>query len=161
MKRHVSEADRQKLIAEIGRLSALNNTELKVRWKAVYGTEAPARMKPDLLRHAVAYRLQERALGGLKPSTRRLLERVADDAQARRPVKVAPARKLAAGTVLLRKWGGVDYQVTVLEMGVLFRGKRHRSLSEVAHLITGSCWSGPLFFGLKGQDKKTLENGTG
>ncbi len=49
MKRRVSEADRQKLIAEIGRLGALNNTELKARWKAVYGTEAPARMKPDLL----------------------------------------------------------------------------------------------------------------
>ena len=28
------------------------NTELKVRWKTVYGTEAP-RMKPDLLRYAV------------------------------------------------------------------------------------------------------------
>jgi hypothetical protein len=54
-------------------------------------------MKPDLLRYAVAYRLQERALGGLKSSTRRLLERVADDAHARRPVKVAPVRKLAVG----------------------------------------------------------------
>ena len=32
---------------------------------------------------------------------------------------------------------------------VLFRGKRHRSLSEVARLITGSRWSGPRFFGLK------------
>jgi Protein of unknown function (DUF2924) len=70
MKRHVSETDRQKLVAEIKRLGTLNNTELKARWKAVYGTEAPARMKPDLLRYAVAYRLQERALGGLKPSTR-------------------------------------------------------------------------------------------
>jgi hypothetical protein len=118
-------------------------------------------MKPDLLRYAVAYRLQERALGGLKSSTRRLLERVADDAHARRPVKVAPVRKLAVGTVLLRKWGGVDYQVTVLETGVLFRGKRHRSLSEVAQLITGSRWSGPLFFGLKAQDEEALENGTG
>lgn len=75
MKRHISEADRQKLTAEIARLRTLNNTELKSRWKAVYGTDAPARMKPDLLRCAVAYRLQERALGGLKPSTRRLLER--------------------------------------------------------------------------------------
>jgi hypothetical protein len=39
--------------------------------------------------------------------------------------------------------------VTVLEDGVLFRGKRHRSLSEVARKITGNRWSGPLFFGLK------------
>jgi hypothetical protein len=99
-------------------------------------------MKPNLLRYAVAYRLQERAFGGLKSSTRSLLERVADDAHARRPVKVAPVRKLAVGTVLLRKWGGVDCQVMVLETGVLFRGKRHRSLSEVAYLSVSNSNSG-------------------
>ena len=31
---------------------------------------------------------------------------------------------------------------------MLFRGRRHRSLSEVARKITGNRWSGPLFFGL-------------
>ena len=36
---------------------------------------------------------------------------------------------------------------------MLYQGKRHRSLSEVAHLITGSRWSGPLFFGLKTRAK--------
>jgi hypothetical protein len=36
----------------------------------------------------------------------------------------------------------------------LFRGKRHRSLSEVARVITGSRWSGPLFFGLKARAKE-------
>ena len=53
------------------------------------------------------------------------------------------------GTVLLREWHGVTHQVTVVEGGVLYRGKRHRSLSKVARLITGSRWSGPTFFGLK------------
>jgi hypothetical protein len=33
---------------------------------------------------AVAYRMQERVLGGLKPATRRLFERVSQDARARR-----------------------------------------------------------------------------
>jgi hypothetical protein len=37
----------------------------------------------------------------------------------------------------------------VLEDGILFRSKRYNSLSEVARVITGSRWSGPLFFGLK------------
>ena len=32
---------------------------------------------------------------------------------------------------------------------MLFRGKRHRSLSEVARKIIGNRWSEPLFFGLK------------
>jgi Protein of unknown function (DUF2924) len=74
MKRHIPGADHQKLTTEIGSLAILSNNELKARWKAVYGTAAPARMKRDLLRCAVAYRMQERALGGLKPSTCRLLE---------------------------------------------------------------------------------------
>ena len=33
--------------------------------------------------------------------------------------------------------------------GVAYRGQRYRSLSEVARLITGTRWSGPLFFGLR------------
>jgi site-specific DNA recombinase len=37
----------------------------------------------------------------------------------------------------------------VLEDGILFRSNRYKSLSEVARVITGSRWSGPLFFGLK------------
>ena len=157
MKRHISEIDHERLTAEIANLAGLGNDELKARWKAAYGTAAPLRMKRDLLRYAVAYRMQERALGGLKPAICRLLDRVADDAAARRPVKATPpARKVGAGAVLVRQWGGVDHEVTVLEEGVLFRGKRHRSLSEVARVITGSRWSGPLFFGLKAPAKECL-----
>jgi hypothetical protein len=51
--------------------------------------------------------------------------------------------------VLVRDWGGVTHQVKVLEDGILFRSKRYKSLSEVARAITGSRWSGQLFFGLK------------
>jgi len=49
--------------------------------------------------------------------------------------------------VLVRDWGGVTHQAKVLEDGILFRSKRYQSLSEVARVITGSRWSGPLFFG--------------
>ena len=160
MKRHISEIDHERLIAEIANLAGLGNDELKARWKAAYGTAAPVRMKRDLLRYAVAYRVQERALGGLKRAICRMLDRVADDAAARRPVKATPpARKVGAGAVLVRQWGGVDHEVTVLQEGVLFRGKRHRSLSEVARVITGSRWSGPLFFGLKAPAKEVSANG--
>jgi Protein of unknown function (DUF2924) len=58
------------------------------------------------------------------------------------------------GTVLVRDWGGVTHQVKVLEDAILFRGKRYKSLSEVARVITGSRWSGPLFFGLKAAAKE-------
>ena len=32
-----------------------------------------------------------------------------------------------------------------------YRCNRYESLSEIARLITGTRWSGPLFFGLKGR----------
>jgi len=39
--------------------------------------------------------------------------------------------------------------VLVLGDGVQYRGQKYRSLSEVAKVITGSKWSGPVFFGLR------------
>jgi len=137
------------LYAEIDALQSETTLQLRRRWKALYGTEPPPRASRDLLMRFVAYRLQERMLGGLSASTRRLLERIADNAAARPPTRVTAQRKLHPGAILLRNWGGVQHQVTVLQGGVQFRGKQYRSLSEVARIITGSRWSGPLFFGLK------------
>jgi hypothetical protein len=53
------------------------------------------------------------------------------------------------GTILVREWQGIAHRVTMLDCGVSFKGKRYRSLSEVAREITGSRWSGPRFFGLR------------
>jgi hypothetical protein len=43
----------------------------------------------------------------------------------------------------------VLHQVQVTDRGFDYRGERFTSLSEVARRITGTRWSGPLFFGLK------------
>jgi hypothetical protein len=48
----------------------------------------------------------------------------------------------------MRDWQGTTHEVKVLDRAVLYKRKRYRSLSEVARLITGSRWSGPLSFGL-------------
>ena len=72
----------------------------------------------------------------------------------RKPTKVVPMRKVGPDTILIREWGGTRHEVTVVEDGVMFRGKRYRSLSQVARMITGSQWSGPLFFGLKAPAKE-------
>jgi len=45
-------------------------------------------------------------------------------------------------------------RITVAEKGCMFGGKRYRSLSEIARAITGTRWSGPLFFGLKSSAKE-------
>jgi hypothetical protein len=147
--RRISDKDLAKLSAEIAGLESLDLHQLRAQWKLLYEIEAPPHLSRDWLRRAVAYRIQENVLGGLKPATRRLLERVAEDARMRKPSKVAPLRKVGPNTILIREWGGTRHEVTVVEDGVMFRGKHYRSLSQVARMITGSQWSGPLFFGLK------------
>jgi len=122
-------------------------------------TDTTARFSRDLLTRAVAYRLQERTLGGLKPSTRRLFQRIAASAHAPQPLKLVPVRRLERGAVLIREWHGVKYKIVLVEGGFCFRGQRYRSLSAVARLITGSRWSGPLFFGLKNRGKAEAGNG--
>jgi len=149
MRRHITHRDRDNLSAEITNLQVIDIAALGQHWIHLYGTQPPPRISRDLLTRAVAYRLQEKVLGGLRPSTRRLLKQVAEAATARRPIRATLQRRLKPGTVLLREWGGLRHQVTVLEKGVLFEGKRFGSLSEVAGRITGARWSGPLFFGLK------------
>jgi hypothetical protein len=152
--RKLSDKEHEKLSAEIARLESLNLAQLRSQWKLLYEIEAPPHLSRDWLRRAVAYRIQENALGSLKPATRRLLERVAEDARARKPSKVVPTRKVGPDTILIREWGGTRHEVTIAENGVMFRGKCYRSLSQVARMITGSQWSGPLFFGLKAPAKE-------
>lgn len=104
----------------------------------------------SLLIRAIAYRLQERAFGGLKPATCRLLARAVEET-ASGSSRIPQVRRAQAGTILVREWQGTAHRVTMLDDGVSFNGKRYRSLSAVARAITGSHWSGPRFFGLRSQ----------
>jgi hypothetical protein len=145
------------------RLASLRSSsiaELKQQWRVLYHSEPLHRISRELLTRAVAYRIQEQVSGGLKPSTRRLLIRLANDARSGRPLRPEPAAGAPAGTVLMREWRGVTHEVSVLDRGVLFKRKRYRSLTEVAQLITGAHWNGPQFFGLRGRQKQEASNGS-
>ena len=134
---------------EIEHLKQATRSDLKERWRALYQTEPPGRIGRDLLVRALAYRIQERAFGGLKPSIRRVLARVAANSSGGRKVQVEPSPMLKPGTVLLREWHGSQHQVIVRDDGIVFKGKTYKSLSQVAYRITGAKWSGPRFFGVK------------
>jgi len=74
MKRRAASIGREALASEIASLSKLGTDEILERWKAMFG-KAPSRdISRSYLTRAIAYRLQEKTFGGLKPSTRRLLE---------------------------------------------------------------------------------------
>ena len=57
--------------------------------------------------------------------------------------------KLKPGTRLLREWQGRSHEVLVLNDGFSWQATHYRSLSAIARKITGTAWSGPLFFGLR------------
>jgi hypothetical protein len=148
MKRRSWAVDREGLATEIAGLSKLGTDELRERWKAICGKAPSREIGRSFLTRAIAYDLQERTYGGLKPSTDRLLSHAVEEAasdSAKRP----QTRMAQTGTVLIREWQGTAHRVTMLDDGVSFKGKRYRSLSEVAREITGSRWSGPRFFGLR------------
>jgi DUF2924 family protein len=155
MKQRVAGIGPERIAPELAGLIGLSRQKLRQRWRALYGGDPPEKSSQEFLKAGVAYRLQERAFGGLKPEIRRLLERAARDAKAS-TIEVAPLRQIQPGTVLIREWHGTRHQVTVLDDGAIYHGKRYRSLSEIARVITGSRWSGPLFFGLK---SAATENG--
>jgi len=149
MKRMVLNVKSEKLAQELKDLETQGDDELKDRWRSLYGTQSPKNIHRSLLIAAVAHRMQENALGALKSSVRRHLMQAANNPATPRLSPHFPSLRPRAGTVLVRDWGGATHQAKVLEDGILFRSKRYKSLSEVARVITGSRWSGPLFFGLK------------
>ena len=149
MKHHLF-LNARKLAGELAALSALDRIALIEKWRTLYDTEPTGRVRNNFLMHAIAHRMQEQILGGLKPATRRLLEKAAEDNAYRQ--QIVPVISIKPGTRLLREWHGVTYEVIIMEDGVQCNGKRYRSLSEAARAITGARWSGPLFFGLKKQE---------
>jgi hypothetical protein len=143
----------ERIEAELELLPKLSAKRLDERWRELFGTARPPRLYGSLLIGVLAYRLQEKAFGGLKPATRRLLRQVAGLPAERRSLDRLTQPRLKAGAVLLREWHGTTQRVTVLESGYEYHGQRFKSLSEIARRITGSRWSGPLFFGLKRKEQ--------
>ena len=133
---------------EIANLERCDLRDLKMRWEEVFGRPPPRRISRSLLMRALAHRVQEKELGGLKPVVRRRLVRAAADLSAAQAPPV-PTSTIKPGTRLLREWHGVMHEVIVREDGIQYRGKTWRSLSAVAREITGTRWSGPRFFGLR------------
>jgi Protein of unknown function (DUF2924) len=130
---------------QIAALEDLDRTALLQRWRSAFGRDAPPRLSRPLMKKAIAYDMQVRAFGGLPVRTIRALKAAAK-------LKTAPAsgRPPGRGARLVREWNGILHEVDIDDDGYLWRGQRYRSLSAIALAITGTKWSGPRFFGIKG-----------
>lgn len=130
-------------------LPGLGKATLRDLWKQLFKTSAPPKLRRDLMIPILAYRIQEQAFGSLKADSRRRLRQLARAFEVDRNARIPSAPGIKPGTRLVRQWRGQVHVVNVEEKGFEYKGTRYQSLSEIARLITGTRWSGPLFFGLK------------
>jgi hypothetical protein len=140
------------------RLAALGRVpyaELRTEWRRLYRAHPPKKIGRDVLELGLAWKLQEKALGGPSAATKRRLIDLVQAMESKGDLTKARAVKVKAGAKLVREWRGETYDVLVLENGFLWKGERWRSLSLIAREITGTRWSGPRFFGLTGSKERT------
>src|SRR6266850_4951916 len=133
----------------LSRLPKLDIYKLREEWRLLYKADASPHLSRELLIRAVAYRIQEVALGGLRPEPQRQLRQIAMEVKQTEGAAKRFRPQVKPGTRLLREWQGRTYEVVVLDDGLSWLGTRCNSLSAIARKITGTAWSGPLFFGLK------------
>jgi hypothetical protein len=155
-------ANRQNAVNKeaLSRLPTLDLGELRRRWRGLYKTQAPRHLSRELLVRAVAYRMQELVRGGLHPEPQRQLLRIAQQFKEIGVAAIRARPELKPGTRLMREWQGRSYDVLVLDDGFSWLGTRYRSLSAIARKITGTAWSGPLFFGVKPNRSATRRSST-
>ena len=132
------------LEVELLALPTLGRARLRERWRELFKVAPPISFTPDLLARGIAWRLQEKASGGLRASARRLLSDEGRGFHRQRTARLS----LRPGNRLVRRWRGRTYVVEVTDHGLVYDGECFNSLSVIASNITGTRWSGPKFFGL-------------
>ena len=150
---------------EVRALEFLTLAQLQRKHVELFGDETRTKNKV-FLKKKLAFRIQERAEGGVSPETKVRLQELAPallperkeakqrpvKAQAAKPPQAStPARDPRlpeAGTLLHRDYQGAAHEVEVMAQGFRYHGQVHKSLSSIAKIITGTNWNGFLFFGL-------------
>jgi hypothetical protein len=133
---------------QIATLPFLNKTQLLAIWAENFSKNPPPNLRKELMVPILAYRMQEREFGGLSHAARRRLREVAASLNTEKPSQERSDSVPQTGTRLLRMWHGEMHEVIASGNGYLYRGMIYSSLSKIARKITGTRWSGPLFFGV-------------
>ena len=114
-----------------------------------YFPRRPSHHNRSYVEARVAYKIQEEAFGALKPEIRHQLNRIGES-QSKIKMRRRSEIIVVPGTVLIREYGDAEHRVIALpDGGFEYARQQFKSLSAVARRITGSPWSGPVFFGLK------------
>jgi Protein of unknown function (DUF2924) len=142
---------------ELGRLPGMEATELRRRYREVFGENARITQKQQLIRR-IGWKLQALAQGDISEGARRRALQIAQDSEVgiRLPSALVPigpektrskdTRLPPAGTELRRQYRERTVVVKVLTDGFDYEGRHYTSLSAVARAATGTRWNGWAFF---------------
>jgi hypothetical protein len=138
------------VLAQITALPDLPMSDIKALWKDLFADDTPTHNR-QFLERRIAYRLQEvefrKVHRALMDRNKRRIQTLMESKPNKSPDRSVC---LMAGTVLTREYQGQTHRVMATVDGQLeYEGRTYRSLSKIAREITGTAWSGPVFFGLK------------
>ena len=142
------------LLQMIDELERLPKDQLRERWQEAFQTAVPSHASRAFLERSLAYRIQEQTLGGLSARVNKRLASLQKELDRDPRFAPAPTPSFKPGTRLIRQWKGEVHEVEILETGFSWGGEHYSSLSRIARAITGTRWSGPVFFGLKKRPQK-------
>jgi hypothetical protein len=129
-------------------LPDLDRAALRDSWRDLFGSSPPFQLRRDLMIPILAYRIQEREFGPLGSPTRTRLRQLGEAFEKNHNSTIISVPVIKPGTRLVRLWRDEVHLVNVKPNGYEYKGGHYKSLSQIARLITGTRWSGPLFFGI-------------
>ena len=143
------------MASQISNLPTLTMADIKLLWRRLFHAENPTHNR-QFLERRIAYKLQEIEFRKVDPALLDRNQRRVENLIETGKVKTRdPDYRPVAGTMLTREYQGREYRVIASADGNYnFNGKTFQSLSQIAREITGTRWSGPVFFGLKARGKK-------
>jgi Protein of unknown function (DUF2924) len=110
--------DKQTVDTLIDELPGMARPRMAELWEEYFGHTPATKLRFDLMRPILAYRIQERHRGPLPSDMQRRLQ---DAMKAYSPqVRASPVGRYKAGIRIIREWGGVIHEVQVTD-------GRHRS----------------------------------
>jgi hypothetical protein len=143
------------VVSQISKLPELEMSAIRSLWQKIFHGDVPNHNR-QFLERRIAYKLQEIEYRKIDPN---LLDRNKRGIQSLMDTGKLKTRESnyrpVAGTVLTREYQDKEYRVIATADGNYdFNGRTFQSLSHIAREITGTRWSGPLFFGLKARTTK-------
>jgi hypothetical protein len=137
-------------------LQTMAPAQLATHYAELFG-KPPRVRNAAWLRRQVAWKIQERELGGLNDRTKTRLDELTTQialplgnaaAPPPRPTLRAAPKDPLVGTTLVREWHGQQIRVEVRDNGYVWNGAVYKSLTAAVRAITSSNWNPKIFFGL-------------